>query len=311
MGLGLAISTDFMRACEASRRWRRLRLRWCGAAALPPELIAASPREENISSLASFARTLASVFRDLALQDHLQVGLPDSSVQTCLLLADGLPQEAAACRNYLLGRLADLLDVKPEDSWLSYKAMTNPLPGPQYIVLCALSANKVIQQYERALAESRIRYSGFAPSSVLLFNLFRRQLLGPPEVPVLLVNATDEALTTIITVDGCPVFWRTRAPGEPGNGGRAPADDPREELLGDVAEAIVYGEARLGTETPATVLVTGPLARQPGFMGWLAGQVGLPAAFLDAGQLVEREARGVAAEGWDRWAPALGAAAQP
>jgi hypothetical protein len=308
MGLGLAISTDFMRACETLQGWRSLRLQWCGAAPLPPDLITVSPQEENLSTVVGFGRVLTSIFRGLAFRDGLQVGLPDSSVYIRLLFADGLPHDHSACREYLLGRMADLLGVTPEQSWLAFKAMTNPLPGPRYVVLCSVSGMKVIRQYERALAESGVRYSGLAPSSVLLFNLFQRQLVGPPDVPVLLLNPSEESLTTVMSVDGCPVFWKIRSLGAAGNGDHGSGDVRREKILEDISEATVYAEAKLGTNTPFHVFVTGPLARHHGFTDWLSARVGLPVTFLDAGQLVQREPRGIAAEGWDRWAPALAAA---
>ena len=140
MGLGLAIARDGVRACQAVPCWQGLRLRWCGAAPLPGDLIAASPLEENIASVGRFRRCLTGVFRGSWFPRRVQVGLPESSVRVRLLFADELPGDPAACRQFLLWRLADLLDVQPERSRLAYAAVDSPLPGPRHAVLCGVSS---------------------------------------------------------------------------------------------------------------------------------------------------------------------------
>ena len=139
MGVGLAIGTDAMRACAVAPRWRGLRLRWCGLARLPRELIRASPREENIASVAGFRRYLGSVLRGLWVRRRLRVGLPDRAARVRIVFADELPRDPAACRRYLLWRLADALDCRPEDTRLAYMALPNPLPGHRLAVTCAVT----------------------------------------------------------------------------------------------------------------------------------------------------------------------------
>jgi hypothetical protein len=296
-----------VRACEASPAWRGLRVRWCGAAALPGGLISASFREENIASVARFRRHLAVVFRDRWFRRRPRVGLPDASVRVRLLFADALPADPAAQRRYLLGRLADVLDVGPDAVRLAYATLPSPVPGARHAVLCAVAGESVVHQYERALAESRVRYAGIAPSSVLRFNLFQRRLTGPPGAPVLLLAAGEATVTTILTLDGCPIFWRTRALAGAAEEGEAAGGGWCGELLRDVTEAIAYGEDRLGVNPPAHILVTGP---QPGLVRWLRVQVRIPTYFLDTRRLLKRGPYRLAAEGWNRWGAALGAAAR-
>ncbi len=272
--------------------------------------ISASSREENIASVARFRRHLAAVFRGLWFRPRPRVGLPDASVRVRLLFADALPVDPTEQRRYLLGRLVDLLDVRPDAVRLAYATLPSPLPGPRQAVLCAVAGEKVIQQYERALAESRVRYSGIAPSSVLLFNLFHRRLTGPPGAPVLLLAAGEDTVTTILTLGGCPIFWRTRALAGTAEGGEEEDGDGWEEVLRDVTEAIPYSEDRLGVNPPARILVTGPLAGQRGLATWLRVQVGIPTSYLDARRLLQRAPYSLAAEGWNRWGAALGAAAR-
>ena len=312
MGLGLAIASDGVRACKAVPGWKGLRLRWCGAAPLPGDLISASPLEENIASVGRFRRYLTGVFRCSWFSRRVQVGLPDNSVRVRLLFADELPPDPVACRKYLLWRLADVMDFKPERSRLAYVAMESPLRGPRHAILCAVSANKVIQQYERVFAESRVQCRGIAPSSVLLFNLFHRQLMGPPGPPVLLLDATEEALTTIMTVEGCPIFWRSHALAAPQHRshGLGNWNGRRGQLLQDICEAIMYGDATLGLNPPTHLLVTGPLAEECAFPDWLAAQLGVPVERLDAGRLVRHAPRRLRQYGWQRWGVALGAAAR-
>ena len=140
MGLGLAIARDGVRACQAVPGWQGLRLHWCGAAPLPGDLISASPLEENIASGGRFRRVLTEVFRGQWLAPRVQVGLPESSVRVRLLFADELTGDPAACRRFLLWRLAEVMDFQPERSRLAYAAVDSPLPGPRHAVLCGVSS---------------------------------------------------------------------------------------------------------------------------------------------------------------------------
>jgi len=160
-------------------------------------------------------------------------------------------------------------------------ALPNPLPGP-LAVTCAVTGVSVARQYERALAESRIRYAGIAPSSVLLFNFFQPHIMVPPGVPILILAATDETVTSILALDGCPVFWRTRALAPLGAAGGGWDNGRQGDLVRDLTEAVEYGEATLGMEPPGHVWVTGPPTEVRGLAPWLAAQVGLPTTFLEA-----------------------------
>jgi hypothetical protein len=308
MGVGLAIGTDAMRACAVAPRWPALRLRWCGLARLPRELIRPSPREENIASVAGFRRQVRTAVGGLWGWRRMRVGLPDRAARVRVVFTDELPPDPAACRTYLLWRLADALDCRPEDSRLAYMALPNPLPGPRLAVTCAVTGAPVARQYERALTESRIQYSGISPSSVLLFNFFQPHIMVPTGVPILILAATDETLTTVLALDGCPVFWRTRALAPLAVPGGGWANGRRGDLVRDLTEAVEYGEATLGMDPPGHVWVTGPPTEVPGLARWLAAQVGLPTTCLEPRTLLRRAPRPLAGDGWHRWGPALGAA---
>lgn len=309
MGLGLAIGMDAMRACKTAQWWRGFFLRWRGAAPLPRELLTPSASHENIVSVARFNGLVTEIFRDPWFSRKVQVGLPDTSVRVRLLFTDSLPENPADRRKYLLWRMADALDVRPDRTRLASMAFPSPLPGRGHAVLCAVSADKVIEQYERALAESKVRSSSIAPSSMLLFNLFHHHLIGPPGVPLLFLAAAEASLTTIVVLDGAPIFWRTRRLFRPGEQAPAAGTYPAAELLRDVVEAIAYCGDELDVEPPAEVFVAGPLAGEPGLADWLAGQLQLPVTLLDAGRLVRHTPERLA-EGWNRWGVALGAAAR-
>ncbi|HEY7675944.1 MAG TPA: hypothetical protein VIG69_02645 [Candidatus Methylomirabilis sp.] len=319
MGLGLAIGTDAVRACKTIPWWRGLLLRWRGAAALPSDLLAPSPRDENIASVARFRELVKEVFQRRRLLGRVRVGLPETSVRVRMLFTDELPEEPAGRRKYLLWMLADALDYTPERSRLAHMVLPSPLPGGRHAVVCAVTGEKVMEQYERALAESGIRYSGITPSSIPLFNLFHDHLPASPGSPTLLLAATETATTAIMTLDRCPIFWRThragragpKAPAAPGGPfGAAPAAwNWRGALLGDAADAIVYVEERLGVPAPARIVVTGPPAQEPGLGAWLEAHLKIPVDVLDAGRLVRPFPLAPPDEAWDHWEVALGAAA--
>src|SRR3972149_5210295 len=127
-----------------------------------------------LPALGGFREPLAEALQGLWFRRRLQVGLPESSVRVCTVFADALPRDPAALRKYLLWRVADVVDCHPERTRLAYMAFPSPLPGPRYAITCALTGEQVARQYERALAEGRVRYTGMAPNSVLLFNLFHQ-----------------------------------------------------------------------------------------------------------------------------------------
>lgn len=307
MGLGLAIGMDAMRACKTALWWREFFLRWRGAAPLPQELLTPSASHENIVSVARFNDLVAELFRDPWFSRKVQVGLPDTSVRVRLLFTDSLPEDPAERRKYLLWRMADALDVRPDRTRLASMAFESPLRGRGHAVLCAVSADKVIEQYERALAESKVRSSSIAPSSLLLFNLFHHHLASPPGVPLLFLAAAEASLTTIAILDGCPIFWRTRRLFRPGEDAPATGASPGAELLRNVVEAIAYCGDELDVGPPAKVFIAGPLAEEPGLAEWLAIQLRVPVTSLDAGRLIRHTPERLV-EGWNRWGVALGAA---
>ena len=319
MGLGFAIGTDALRACKATPWWGRLWLRWRGAAPLPHELLAPSPRDENIASVARFRELVTDVFRRRWILGRVRVGLPDPSVRIRLLLTDRLPEDPAGRRKYLLWRLADALDFTPERTRLAHMVLPSPLPGRRLAVVCAVTGDKVMDQYERALTESGIRYSGITPSAIPLFNLFHDHLAASPGAPVLLLAATETTSTAIITLDGCPIFWRAHratgpgphAPGAPGGPpGPAPAvGSRREELLRAAADARIYVEEQLGVAPPARIVVTGPPAEEPDLAAWLEAHLKVPVDAMNAGVLVRPFPHALSGEDWNRWEVALGAAA--
>ena len=131
-------------------------------------------------------------------------------------------------------------------------------------------------------------------------------LRAPRGVPVVLLAATEAATTTILTLEGCPIFWRTCPLARPGEVGYPIAR--RAALLRDVAEALDFAGDELGVAPPARLLVTGPLAEEEGLAGWLAAQLVLLVDTLDASCLVRQATRRVPGEGWNWWGVALGAA---
>ncbi len=122
-----------------------------------------------------------------------------------------------------------------------------------------------------------------------------------------------------MTLDGCPIFWRTHraagpgpeAPAAPGRPvGPAPAAGSwRGELLREAADAIVYVEEQLGVAPPARIVVTGPPAEEQGLAAWLETHLKVPVDAVDAGRLVRPFPQALSGEDWNRWEVALGAAA--
>jgi type IV pilus assembly protein PilM len=128
--------------------------------------------------------------------------VPDAAVRVLLLDFDELPAKAAEALPVVRFRLKKLLPFDADDAAVSYQVMSSGRSGMQ--VLAVAMPKQVLADYEAV-----VREAGFEPGAVMPSTLAALAGLGEGEMPVLVVNAGREGVTTAIVKGGVLLLHRT------------------------------------------------------------------------------------------------------
>jgi type IV pilus assembly protein PilM len=128
--------------------------------------------------------------------------VPDAAVRVLLLDFDELPAKAAEALPVVRFRLKKLLPFDADDAAVSYQVMASGRGGMQ--VLAVAMPKQVLADYEGV-----VREAGFEPGAVLPSTLAALAGLGEGEMPMLVVNAGREGVTTAIVKGGVVLLHRT------------------------------------------------------------------------------------------------------
>lgn len=128
--------------------------------------------------------------------------VPDSAVRVLLLDFDALPAKEAEALPVVRFRLKKLLPFDADEAAVSYQVMTTTRDGLQ--VLAIAMPGELQAEYE-----SVVREAGFEPGAVLPSTLAALAGLGDGEVPMLVVNAGRDGVTTAIVKAGVLLLHRT------------------------------------------------------------------------------------------------------
>jgi type IV pilus assembly protein PilM len=128
--------------------------------------------------------------------------VPDAAVRVLLLDFDELPAKMAEALAVVRFRLKKLLPFDADDAAVSYQVMASGRGGMQ--VLAVAMPKQVLADYEGV-----VREAGFEPGAVLPSTLAALAGLGEGEMPVLVVNAGREGVTTAIVKGGVVLLHRT------------------------------------------------------------------------------------------------------
>jgi type IV pilus assembly protein PilM len=172
--------------------------------------------------------------------------VPDAAVRVLLLDFDALPAKAAEALPIVRFRLKKLLPFDAEDAAVSYQVMATTRDTVQ--VLAVAMPHEVLAEYE-----SMVREAGFEPGAVLPSTLAALAGVGDGELPMLVVNAGRDGVTTAIVKSGVLLLHRTvdLAAGR----GELPAANRSGELVREVPvdtsiAAIAARMTAAGTQAP-------------------------------------------------------------
>jgi type IV pilus assembly protein PilM len=128
--------------------------------------------------------------------------VPDAAVRVLLLEFDALPAKAAEALPLVRFRLKKLLPFDADDAAVSYQVMATS--RDMLHVLAVAMPREVQEEYE-----SVVRDAGFEPGAVLPSTLAALAGLGEREIPMLVVNAGRDGVTTAIVKAGVLLLHRT------------------------------------------------------------------------------------------------------
>lgn len=128
--------------------------------------------------------------------------VPDSAVRVLLLDFDELPAKAAEALPVVRFRLKKLLPFDADDAAVSYQIMATSRGIVQ--VIAVAMPREVLEDYENV-----VREAGFEPGAVLPSTLAALAGLSESEIPLLIVNAGSEGVTTAIVKGNSLLLHRT------------------------------------------------------------------------------------------------------
>jgi type IV pilus assembly protein PilM len=182
------------------------------------------------------------------------VVVPDAAVRVLLLEFDSLPSKVEEALPVVRFRLKKLLPFDADDAAISYEVMSSGRSVTR--VLAVAMPRLVLAEYE-----SVVRAAGYEPGAVMPSTLAALAGLGEGEIPLLVVNAGREGVTTAIVKGGVLLLHRTVD-----LGGDHRAASPRETVpvvvVEDAADeapvetsiaAIAARMAAAGSQVPVTV----------------------------------------------------------
>jgi type IV pilus assembly protein PilM len=175
--------------------------------------------------------------------------VPDAAVRVLLLDFDELPQKQDEALPVVRFRLKKLLPFDADDAAVSYQVMSS-VRGAMQVIAVAMP-KQVLADYE-----SVVRDAGFEPGAVMPSTLAALAGLGDDEIPLLVVNAGREGVTTAIVKGGVLLLHRTVDLGsdvrvEPMPVAVVETDEPTEPVETSIA-AIAARMAAAGTQAPVT-----------------------------------------------------------
>lgn len=173
--------------------------------------------------------------------------VPDSAVRVLLLDFDELPAKADEALPVVRFRLKKLLPFDADDAAVSYQ-ITGTSKGIVQVIAVAMP-REVLADYENV-----VREAGFEPGAVLPSTLAALAGLSEGEIPLLVVNAGSEGVTTAIVKGNSLLLHRTVDLGADPHG-LVRTDDPpvvpvNEQTSDSSIAAIAARLAAAGTRAP-------------------------------------------------------------
>ncbi len=231
MAWGLEITTDMVRVCRARRRRGSTRVDRRAEAPVPAGLIRPSLKQSNITNSAALGSLLSNVCRQVGCRGWVRVALPDAVFSLRTIETDELPPARDEARRFLRWQARDLLPVPTEELRLDFLS-PGRAPDGRLRVPCLMAQDRILQEYEDALAAAGLRAAVLDAHSVCVACAKPEQFDAGATG---LLSASGRYTTLLLFHEGRPRFWRTLTAGA--------ADweeDRRAPLLREVADSLAY-----------------------------------------------------------------------
>jgi type IV pilus assembly protein PilM len=231
-------------------------------------------RAKLVAAVRSALESVSLKSRDVTLV------VPDAAVRVLLLDFDELPAKAAEALPVVRFRLKKLLPFDADDAAVSYQVMATTRNVVQ--VIAVAMPREVLTDYE-----SVVREAGFEPGAIL------PSTLAESDMPMLVVNAGREGVTTAIVKGGILLLHRTVDLGANGPVSAVTAELRQPELLElpETDNSISAIAARLvasgthapvdGAEIPVIAAQTVVQAGSEASSGEVAQAVSVAAAYFE------------------------------
>ena len=163
----------------------------------------ASARPGTMVGRAALVAAVRKALESVSLKTReVTLVVPDSAVRVLLLDFDALPAKEAEALPVVRFRLKKLLPFDADNAAVSYQVMTSSRAGLQ--VLAVAMPAELQAEYE-----SVVREAGFEPGAVLPSTLAALAGLSDGDIPMLVVNAGRDGVTTAIVKAGVLLLHRT------------------------------------------------------------------------------------------------------
>lgn len=200
--------------------------------------------------------------------------VPDSAVRVLLLDFDELPAKAAEALPVVRFRLKKLLPFDADDAAVSYQIMATSKGIVQ--VIAVAMPREVLADYENV-----VREAGFEPGAVLPSTLAALAGLSEGDIPMLVVNAGSEGVTTAIVKGNSLLLHRTVDLGADSRGTMRAEDtiEPPVEQTSDSSIAAIAARLAAGTRPLVAGAQLPVLAAEPA--SEVAQAVSVAAAYFE------------------------------
>ncbi len=299
MAWGLEIDPETLRLCRADLTRGRLHLHRRAEAAVPSGLIRPSQKDGNLADATALSRLLRNLCRTAGCQGWVRVALPDPVFSLRSLASDELPAKREEVQRFLRWQMRELLPFAAEEARLDFLPLGSGEDGRTRVV-CLVARDRILGEYERALAEAGLRASLLDARCITLAQA-ASQTLQRGTAGLLAVSKT---WTTLLLVrDGRPRFWRTLHEGSEGWTG---AD--RSRLFREVADSLTFCQESDGLEPVEEVALAGGGAWTIEVATALTDWLAIPVTALDLCTALRTEGH---PDDLAQWGPAIGAAIRP
>jgi Tfp pilus assembly PilM family ATPase len=296
MAWGLEIGAETLRLCRAEVRRGLFHLQRRAEVALPSGLIRPSLKEGNVGDPAALSGLLKDLCRNGGCRGWVRVALPDPVFTLRTLASDELPRERLEAQRFLRWQARDLLPFPADEARLEFLP-TDSGPDGRARVICLLARDRVLAEYERALADAGLRPAVLDARSISLAQA-ASATLARRTIALLAVGGTQTTL--LVLQEGLPRFWRILSQGR-----RAWTDEDRPRQLREVADSITFCQESEGVGPVEGVILGGLGTETAEVASALAEWLEVPVEALDLCAALRAAGH---RDDLAQWGPAIGAA---